>query len=269
MWQTALGSKKRVLRGGAGLRARGRAAGVHAAVSLALVAGLGGALVWGAYPWPYFHAADGARLLGLMALVDVAIGPLLTWVAFDVRKRRAELRRDLALIVALQALALGVGLHSAALGRPVFLTFAVDRFELVSAAEVDPDEQARAPAAFAQLSWSGPRLAAVARPADPAERDRLLLASLSGIDLKHLVSRYVPYESMRDQVAARLQPLAALEARNDAAAVAAAVHAARGAAGPAAGEIGWLPVSGRAEDLVALVDARSARLLEVARLRPW
>lgn len=250
-------------------RPRLRAAGLHAIASLALAAVLTGVLVHALYPTPFFHAAGGASLLALMVLIDVVIGPCLTFVVFDARKPRAELRRDLAVIVALQAAALGYGLYSTALGRPVFMTFVVDRFELVSAAEVDADELARAPQALRALSWSGPRLAGAVRPTDPRAREQLLLAGLAGIDLKHLISRYVPYESMQAEVAARLRPLAQLEALNDAASVAAAVRQAREAGGEAAAGIGWLPVSGRAEDLVALVDARSGRVLKVVRLKPW
>lgn len=254
-------------------RQRLKAAGLHALASLALTAVLSGVLVGALYPAPYFHAAGGVSLLALMVLIDVVIGPCLTLVVFDARKPRAELRRDLAVIVALQAAALGYGLHSTALGRPVFMTFAVDRFELVSAAEVDPDELSRAPQALRALSWSGPRLAGAVPPADAQARQQLLLASMVGIDLKHLISRYVSYGSVRAEVVARLRPLAQLEALNGAAAVAAAAREARAvrkAAGEkAAGEIAWLPVAGRAEDLVALVDAQSAQVLRVVRLKPW
>lgn len=85
---------------------------MHLLASLALVAASGGLLFQTLCPSPYFHAQGGMRLL--LVAVDIVIGPLLTFVVFDRRKPRAELRRDLAIVVALQVVALSFGLHSAA-----------------------------------------------------------------------------------------------------------------------------------------------------------
>src|SRR6185295_19523130 len=62
-------------------------------------------LLW--YPRPFFEAAGGKMLLLLMIGVDVIVGPLLTFIVFDPRKK--QLKVDLAIIAVLQVAALAYG----------------------------------------------------------------------------------------------------------------------------------------------------------------
>lgn len=89
-------------------------------------------------------------------------------------------------IVCIQFAAIAYGIHASVFARPVLMTFVVDRFELVSAAEVDAEELAKATEQFRKLSWTGPVLAAARMPENREEREQILLASASyGIDLRH------------------------------------------------------------------------------------
>src|SRR5512137_2835497 len=110
---------------------RWKAASIHFGISVVIATALFAAmlLVW--YPHPYFHAAGGQKLLLLLIGVDVVIGPLLTLIVFDPRKK--NLKMDLAVIVALQLAALVYGATIMFNARPVFVAFAGDRFELVEA----------------------------------------------------------------------------------------------------------------------------------------
>ncbi len=132
------------------------------------------------------------------------------------------------------------------------MTFVVDRFELVSAAEVDVEELAKAPEQFRKLSWAGPVLAAARMPDNKEEREQILFASTSyGIDLRHLLRHYVDYGTQRDEVLARARPLGDLDRYNDPAKVAAALAPIRAAAGHP-DRLRYLPVQGTREDLVAI-----------------
>src|SRR5690606_26045633 len=113
-------------------------------------------------------------------------------------------------------------IHASVLARPVLMTFVVDRFELVSAAEVDAEELDRAPKQFRKLSWSGPVLAAARMPESREARESILFDSVSsGIDLRHLLRYYVDYGDLRAEVIAKARPLADLDHYNDPAEVAA------------------------------------------------
>ncbi|MBK7144251.1 MAG: hypothetical protein IPH76_03200 [Xanthomonadales bacterium] len=97
--------------------------------------------VW--YPDALFTLAGAGKLLILVVGIDVTLGPLLTLIVFNPIKK--SLIWDLAVILMVQMGALGYGVWVMAQSRPVFLVGAVDRFELVSANEIHPDELAKAP----------------------------------------------------------------------------------------------------------------------------
>lgn len=241
---------------------RAKAASIHFGLSLAVVGTLAGLLAWLAFPGATLWAAGGATLILMIAGVDVVIGPLLTFIVFDPAKR--ELVRDLTVIAVIQVAALGYGLYASALGRPMFMTFVVDRFELLSAAEVDAEELRRAPQAFREHRGLGPRLAAARSPSDPAERDRVLLAGLRGIDLKHLLRYYIDYQDARQQVLTRARPIDELSRFNPPDRVERALSARSERE-----HLVFLPVQGSREDVTALIDRRDARMVAVVRLKPW
>ena len=77
---------------------RWQAAGIHLGLSatigtLVLLAML---LVW--YPGAYFAAAGGEGLLLILLGVDISLGPLLTLIIFNPRKRLNLIRLDLSVI---------------------------------------------------------------------------------------------------------------------------------------------------------------------------
>src|SRR5690606_20328191 len=139
---------------GHALRARLRAGTFSLGVSAAVVGTVAATIAFVMHTMPFFWATGGIKLVAIVAMVDIVLGPLLVFLVYDQRKK--SLRRDLAIIVCFQLAAIAYGIHASVLARPVFMTFVVDRFELVSAAEVDPEELGKAPAKFRTLSLNGP-----------------------------------------------------------------------------------------------------------------
>jgi hypothetical protein len=70
-------------------------------------------------------------------VVNVFCGPLLTSVLINPAKPCAELVRDLGLISIIQLAALLYGLHTVMVVRPEYLVYEEDRFNAVSAIDVD------------------------------------------------------------------------------------------------------------------------------------
>lgn len=252
--------------GTAGLRPRVRAAAVHFFVSLLVVAACAMLLVLRWYPENWLYAAGGVKLLLMIACVDVVLGPLLTAVVYDRRKK--SLPFDLAFIVVLQLCALGYGLHAAYQGRPVLSVFVVDRFEMLSAADVEPAEQQRARAEYAQLSSNGPKLAAFVAPTDAREKLELTLAAASGVDARYFLRYFAPIDEHWSNVLAAARPIADLGNYNTPAAIERALRPIENAG---AERTAWryLPVQGRHEDLVLVIDGKKARALGLVRLTPW
>jgi hypothetical protein len=246
-------------------RSRLQAAAVHLAVSAA-VAAVAAAVVFSLwYPWPYRIVSGGTELFALLVGCDTAIGPLLTFAVFDRRKRFAELRRDLAVIALLQLLALGYGLHTTFIARPVALALEGSRFRATTAVQVVEAELAQALPALRDLPLTGPRtVRAVVPEAGDAKFDAIQLG-LAGADVGMRPSLWRPWDdAARREALAAAKPLAPLLARpHDRQAE---VDAALGRTGKPIASMVYLPLVARRVDWVVLLDAGSGEIVGYAPL---
>lgn len=197
-------------------KTRFRAAGVHLGLS-ALVALLAGAVVFGLwYPYPYRVISGGQSLFWLVVTVDLVLGPLLTWIVFDRRKPRAELVRDVSVIALLQLSALVYGLLSVYQARPVYLVHEVDRFVVVSAADVDPVDLPQATPEFQQLPRAGVRLIGVRESRSGQERLETLTLALAGKDMSLRPGYWQALsEDNKAAIRQRAKPLRDLRSRSE------------------------------------------------------
>lgn len=194
------------------MKERIRAAFMHLLGSLA-VAVVVALLVFGVwYPGQFRHMSGGTELLLLIMTVDVIMGPLLTFVIFNVAKGVGHLRRDLVVIVALQLMALAYGIFTVSMARPVALIFEFDRFRIVSRADVVMSELPEALPEFRDLSFRGPVQMALRRSAVGDERSNALaVAIFEGVDTSQRPKFWVPYgEERRKEAVAAARTLAAL-----------------------------------------------------------
>jgi hypothetical protein len=193
------------------VRSRLRAAGLHFVASIA-VAALAAALVFGLwYPGAYRGLSGGRELFILVVIVDVVLGPLLTFAVFDRAKGWPHLRRDLAVILTLQLAALAYGLYTVYLARPVALVFEKDRFRVISAVEVYEPELPQAPEAFRALPLTGPWVLSL-RETQPGDerKDAMFKAIAEGVDTSQRPKFWVPYDSGRSQATARARAVSDL-----------------------------------------------------------
>ena len=238
------------------LRAATRAAALHLVGSVA-VAVLAAALVFGFwFPYPYRDLAGGRELFLLIIAVDVICGPLLTMVLYNPAKPRAELCRDLGLVVLIQLAALGYGLHVVWQARPLYLVQEVDRFKVLSMPDLDMAEVRKLPIPM-QVNWvKGPITVAIRAPKDAEEQQKVLLESVQGgRDYAERPEFYLPYEGAAALKALlRAKPLAAFLDKQPSQRSAAADLAA--SKGLDMAQLVYLPVVGR-QDWVAVLDAQA------------
>ena len=239
-----------------------------------LVAALAAALVfvfW--YPFPYDQMTGGRHLFWLVVGVDVMCGPLLTLVLFSPAKPRAELARDLLLIIVIQLAALGYGLHTLAQARPLALVFETDRFRVVSLADLDPDESLDGAAFKASTGlgpWSHwslaqPRVLGVRKPKDGAELMQSVERSLAGVSPGQRPSWWQDYALSVPQALQHARPVPELAAKGPAQAAELARAVAR--SGQPEAQLRWLPVVSRhAMDWVVLLDATSGQVRAFAHV---
>lgn len=227
--------------------------GVIAVLALLLVFKL-----W--YPTPLQTAVGVTHIFLLLLLVDVILGPLLTLLVYKVGKKTLVL--DLAVIAVLQLSALGYGLWTVAEGRPAWLVFNTDRFDLVRVLDIDTRKLEWALPEYRQPSWLGPRWVAAAPPSDNAERNELIFESVQGgSDLPQRPDLYRPLVDSREALQKRLHALPELQRFNSIEQVQAISQL-----WPAADA--WLPLMA-STPMVVLLNKESAEVLAVVDLRPW
>ena len=246
-------------------RTRGKAALIHLAGS-SVVAALAAALVftlW--FPWPYRIVSGGTELFALLVSVDVALGPLVTFSIFDRRKAFAVLRRDLGVVVLLQLAALGYGMHTTFIARPVVLALEGDRFRAVAALAVVESELPKAPPALQTLSLNGPRTVRAVIPTEGDEKFDAIQLGLAGIDVGMRPKFWRVWDDTgRREALASAKPLADLLKRLPS--QRADVEAALARAGRPVEAMVYLPLLARRTDWVVLLDAQSGDIAGFAPL---
>lgn len=243
------------------------AGGIHFGASL-VVAALAALLVFGLwYPYPYREISGGRNLFLLVVSVDVIIGPLITMAVFDRRKPMAELKRDLAVVVLIQLAALGYGLWTVAVARPVHLVFEIDRLRVVHAIDVPDQLLGREQPAIEAMPWTGPTLLAARPFRDNNESAEVTIAALGGVQIGARPDFWQPYAQARTRVLEAARPVAQLKARFGARA--GEIDAVLKSTGRNPDTMAYLPMVGRNEFWTAFIDPASAEVVAFLPLDPF
>jgi len=238
--------------------------GISALVGTSVITGM--LAVW--YPGPFFTAMGGNDLVMILLGVDVVLGPLITLIVFNPRKRPFLLRMDLAIIGTLQALALAYGVSVIAEARPVYMVFTVDRFDLVAANDLKPEELARVTdPRFQSVPWGRPRTIAVKGPTDAREQMRIIQSAFAGADLQTFPQYYVPYETLAKDAVAKSKPVSTLRRRHPEAE--AQIDRALADLGRREADTNFLPLKARKRDYSVLIDAKTGAVAGFLELYPW
>lgn len=239
---------------------------VHLCLSLALGL-LAAILVFGFwFPYPYREIAGGWDLFVLVMLVDICCGPVLTFVVFSNKKPRKELVRDLGIIGVIQLAALFYGVYAVSVARPAHLVFEVDRFRVVSVADIELADLKYAPHDLQSLSLTGPTLIA-ARVPKSGDEDfvRVVELGMQGIEVSFQPKYWQSYEGKKDEVLKRAKSIADLKEKNpnEIERISSAVKD----TGLAESKMGYLPLQGRVQsDWVAFIDLHSMEVVGFANV---
>ena len=174
-------------------------------------------IVW--YPRPYGDMSGGKELFLLVLLIDVLCGPMLTGIVFSPKKRKKELVLDIGLVVLIQISALGYGVYSVWLARPLFLVMEVDRFKVIAAPDLEGVDAQRAlialPKEMTPKFLRGPLIVGVRSPKDAEERNLVLSESIQGgRDYAQRPEFYILYDSATaEKTFLRAKPIAVYVAK--------------------------------------------------------
>ncbi|MFW1760681.1 TfpX/TfpZ family type IV pilin accessory protein [Acinetobacter calcoaceticus] len=216
-------------------------------------------LIW--YPQPLAQAVGVTHIFLMMVAIDVVLGPILGFFVYKEGKK--TLKFDLSVIILIQLSALGYGLYSIAQGRPVWLVYNVDRFELVRNNEIIDTNIQKVQAQFRNPSWFKPKFAAVQIAKNSEERSKNMFEELlGGVSLAQRPERYVGLVQVKLQIKKRAQNLNELEKYNSKQQVKEILKKY-----PSADA--WVPLKANAIDMVVLMNKSSAQVVKIVDLRPW
>ncbi|WP_168382371.1 TfpX/TfpZ family type IV pilin accessory protein [Acinetobacter indicus] len=216
-------------------------------------------LIW--YPHPLAQAVGAVKIFVLILIVDVIVGPLLGFLVYKENKK--SLKFDLCTIFIFQFFALGYGIYNLAEGRPSWIVYNVDQFELIKKNDLLIDNVRDVDKKFSQESWLGPQYVAVTRAKDKKQQeDDLFAEAIGGISIAQRPERYVELNNVKKQMQERAQQLAKLKKFNEASQVDLILEQY-----PKANA--WLPLKSNVLDMVVLVNKESASIIKIVDLRPW
>jgi hypothetical protein len=193
------------------MRFRLTAFGLHLLGSACALTLVLGALYLGWYRWPGWYLSSVLRVVGIVVLVDLVLGPTLTLIIANPAKARKALLRDLAMIVTVQLAALTYGTITLWGGRPLYYAFSVNCLEMVQASDIEPAERALAGDQNPSLAphwWSLPRWIWAPLPESKEEASKIVGGTLfGGKDVIEMPRYFKPWDQGLPQLRSRLLPI--------------------------------------------------------------
>ena len=233
----------------------------HLCISLivALLVLTGIFTVW--YPAPLAKATGVTHIVLLMIAIDVIVGPILSLIVYKANKK--TLKFDLLVIILLQISALSYGIYSLAEGRPVWMAFNGNRFELIRNNELlDVSVDNRVDSEYYHPSLLGPRYVAVKIAEDQLEREKNMFEELQGgISLAQRPERYVAIAEANGRIIETAEGVSDLKNYNSEQAVDSILDSYPNASS-------YLALKANEVDMTVLLDEKG-NTIEVVDLRPW
>lgn len=214
-------------------------------------------LTW--YPNPLAQAVGADKIFVLILIVDVIIGPSLGLLVYKERKK--SLKFDLGIIILLQFTALVYGIYSLAEGRPVWMVYNIDRFELIKKNELFIDDVKKIESAFLHESRFGPQYAAQPSKDKKQQEDDLFAEAVGGISLAQKPERYVEFKTVKSGIKQKMLPLKQLEQFNKTVDVQEIISKYPQAKA-------YLPLKASMIDMTVLVNSEGD-VVKIVNLRPW
>ena len=232
----------------------------HLSISLLIVLLVIGLVFFVWYPFQLTTAVGVTHIFLMLLAIDVIIGPVLGLLVYQEGKK--SLKFDLTVIILLQLSALFYGIYSIEQGRPVWLVYNVDRFELVRKNDIVDQNINQAKPQFQQASWLKPQFVATEFAKNTQQgNDDMFAEVLGGISIAQRPERYVELNKAKKQMQQREQKLELLQQYNNKTDVEKIL-----AKYPQA--TAFLPMKANAVDMTVLIDQK-ANVVKIVDLRPW
>jgi hypothetical protein len=246
------------------LREKLFAALIHLTLSVIATGLLAGAMWFALYPPPYFWVDGGWSVLRTLILVDVILGPMLTFVVFNRAKR--EWKRDLAIIALVQIIAFGYGAWTMGRYRPVFAAYADGVFFAVTWPRVEmATKDIEKPKRIREGRWD-PAFVVIDLPADTHALAELhARANPDGTHaLPGMGDLYLPLAGKAAEQVFNTSADIEILAKSDPA-IAAELARVRAAHPGPLSQFAFIPMAGRDDMVMVVFDRASAKAVDFMR----
>jgi hypothetical protein len=236
---------------------------VHLLISIVIVCLTLGLIIYFWYPLNYLHVSQFVQISILVIGIDLVMGPLLTFVIYNTKKE--SLKTDLAIIALLQFSALGFGGYTLFQNHPLYVTFTIDRYTIVTAQDADPQYAKFDEYKISKIS--SPKLAFAASPKNIKDKNKLILGIMSGEkDLDQRTDLYKPY----------LKNLATINShsidsnrlfldRNNNKKISDFFHNYNNKLN----DLSFLPINGKTKHMVLVINKKTGRPISTIDVDPW
>jgi len=233
----------------------------HLAISFVVALVVIGIVFFIWYPAPLAQAVGVIYIFLMMLIIDVIIGPCLGFFVYKEGKK--TLKMDLAIIILLQVSALCCGIYSISQGRPVWLAYNVDRFELVRKNEIINENIAQALPQYQYPTWFSPQYVGVEFAKDNKTRGNdLFMEVLGGISISQKPEHYVTLDKVKHQIQQHAQDLKLLAKYNNQQAIQKIL-----VQYPKADS--FVPLQASTIDMTVLINRENGEVVKIVDLRPW
>lgn len=245
------------------IKSKIKASFFHFIISILVVGGVLFLLLKIWYPNPFFDISGIASILLIILAVDLVLGPLLTFVVFKPKKRTLKL--DLSVIALIQICALSYGIHTVYQAHPLYVVYAIDRFTPINTNEISISKIKYDELKKSKLS--GPTLAYLKKPTDPAEMSRVTMEVLSGKpDIDTRAEYYAPFENHLDDVFTKSLDTNAMLTKPEHKII---LNDFIAKYGKTLDDYAFLPLVGKAKDVLWVFDRNTGQPVDVVQISPW
>ena len=233
----------------------------HLSISILIALIITGIIFFVWYPSPLAQAVGVIHLFIMLILIDLIFFLLLTLLIY--KKDINAFKMDLSIIIIIQIAALIYGLHSITQGRPVWIVFNQNKFELVRVNDQFIENTEHIHKQFQNISWTGPQYVAAIPSQNIKQReDDLFMDALGGVSLAQRPERYVALSHVKQKIQQQSQNLDNLKKFNDIKLVEKTLNQYPKATA-------YLPLKASKLDMVILLNKKEGSVVNVVNLRPW
>lgn len=213
------------------------------------------------YPLPLIKATGASKLILITSIAILLLGPFLSLIIHN--KNKKSLFLDTIYLVSLQLLALGFGVYTLYEGRPIWIVYNVDRFDLVRFNEIDTRRISQANIEYQNTNITGVKYVAIVIPEDNIEkRNEILFDEVSfGIAPSQKPELYQPINTVKKHIIDKgknLSDLNIINGNDKAKLILERYHDVKA----------YLPLKANTVDMTVLINSEG-NIIDIVDLKPW